>query len=98
MESTLFHRDAFLTIRNRSVTGLDGTIDFTEGKLSISQPGKLASFKDPQSDGYRWKFGANGLCEPLRIKLSIAEGEIVLDFDPLTGETRYRTLDIFDVK
>jgi hypothetical protein len=98
MESTIYHRDAFLTVRTRSVTGVDGTVYFKGGELAISRPGKFSSFKAPPSDGYHWKFGANGLCEPLRIKLSFAEGEIELDFDPLTGETRDRSLTIFDSK
>lgn len=95
MESLLHHRDVFLTVHPRSVSGLEGIVDFREASLSIATPGKFSSFKSPSSDGYRWKFGANGICEPLRVRLSLAEGEVILDFDPFTGETRDRTMTIF---
>lgn len=95
MESMLYHRDAFLTIRPGSITGIDGIVDFREADLSIATTGSFSSFKAPSAEGYRWKFGANGLCEPLRIRLSLPEGEVILDFDPLTGETRDRTTTIF---
>ena len=96
MQSSFLQRDVFLTIRAESFAGPDGSVAFGEGEISICHRGKAASFKAPPKDGYLWKFGANGLCEPLCIKFSLPEGEIELDFDPLTGETRNRALTLFE--
>jgi|LakMenEpi03Aug12_release.lakeMendotaPanAssembly.Ray.scaffolds.fasta_scaffold760027_2 prepilin-type N-terminal cleavage/methylation domain-containing protein len=96
MQSSFQQRDVFLTVRNHSFVGPDGEVVFDEGEVSISRPGKSAPFKAPPTNGYLWKFGANGLCEPLRIKFTLPEGEMELDFDPLTGETRTRQLMLFE--
>ena len=94
MESALFSRDAFLVIHSDFLVGSNSKIEFDQTNLSISHPGRFESFKKPPPGGYRWKFGANGLCEPLLIRVSRHEGQIELTFDPLTGEIRDRELTL----
>jgi prepilin-type N-terminal cleavage/methylation domain-containing protein len=98
LESMLFNRDSYLTIRPRSITGTDGVIEFDEGDISIAGRGHNASFAAAPSGGYQWKFGANGLCEPILVRITFPEGNITLDFDPLTGETRDRLMTMTNVK
>ncbi|MDF1852297.1 MAG: prepilin-type N-terminal cleavage/methylation domain-containing protein [Verrucomicrobiales bacterium] len=98
MEAAMFSRDAFLVIHSDSLVGLDSRIEFDRAKISFSHPGDFNSFKEPSSRGYRWKFSANGLCEPLLIRVSQEGGRIDLGFDPLTGEIRDQVLTLFETE
>ncbi|MEM7014569.1 MAG: prepilin-type N-terminal cleavage/methylation domain-containing protein [Verrucomicrobiota bacterium] len=39
-----------------------------------------------------WTFSPNGLCEPLSLRLEHDDGRVELEFDPLTGETRRKSV------
>jgi len=60
------------------------------GKLQIRRYGEK-EFRTPRS-GELWQFSADGLCEPLEIRITQKKGSIEMSFDPLTGCARKKSI------
>lgn len=95
LSASLHQKDAYVIVHSGGVVDDSETIEFPDSTISVSRPGRFARFETPSAGGYRWKFGKNGLCEPLLIKITTLEGEVELTFDPLTGESRDQRLTVF---
>lgn len=95
MSATIDRRDAYLTLFEKSVKGSGKELSLGEAKLSIMNAGRFGKWAPPPRDGYFWKFDANGLLEPLHLKLAFSDAEVTMDFDPLTGVVRDRTMIIY---
>jgi type II secretion system protein H len=48
-----------------------------------------------EAEGYRWWFGAQGLCEPLEVRLAAKDSMIVMKFNPLTGTPSEEVLETY---
>ena len=60
------------------------------GKLQIRRYGEK-EFRTPRR-GELWQFTADGLCEPLEIRITQKKGFIEMSFDPLTGCARKKSI------
>jgi len=67
-----------------------GHVDLPEGtKLSILRWGE----KDwQQAAGQTWLFGANGLCDPIRVRIESGEAVLEMGFNALTGSPTDQTM------
>lgn len=96
MSAAMQRKDVYLTVFKKEVRGVQETLKLGDARLSLVQAGRFSSWTTPPANGYRWKFAANGLIEPLSLKLAFPEGEISMDFDPLTGISRNKTMMIYE--
>lgn len=46
------------------------------------------------ADGQAWMFGANGLCDPIRVRLESPEAVLEMGFNPLTGSPTEKQLTL----
>ena len=90
----LNRNDVFLYLYKDKVAGQKGGFDVGNTALEMKRPGLSTKWISPPEPGYAWKFDQSGLCEPLSIKLTFDGGTITLEFDPLTGEVREKTMVI----
>ncbi len=61
-----------------------------KGKLLIRRYGEK-TFRAPRR-GEVWQFAADGLCEPVEIRITQSNGVVEMSFDPLTGCARKKSI------
>lgn len=62
----------------------------TGGTLEILRYGEK-SYRAPRR-GELWRFSADGVCEPLSLRITLQQGFIEMSFDPLTGCARKKSI------
>ncbi len=61
-----------------------------EGTLLIRRYGEK-TFRAPKR-GEVWQFAADGLCEPIELRITQTNGVVEMSFDPLTGCARKKSI------
>lgn len=61
-----------------------------DGALTIRRYGEK-KFRAPRR-GEVWKFTADGLCEPIELRVTQSRGTVEMSFDPLTGCARKKSI------
>ena len=74
-------KDSRLTLRTNSFAGTPLPVGWTLQVRGLND----SAFRDPGRDRI-WTINAAGICEPLTLRLGNATRQLVLSFDPLTGQ------------
>ena len=98
LKASSYRIDHFLYIHDDRVSGSEGLdLPVGEGTIRIQKPSHgQQGWSRPPRNGYPWRFHGNGITEPLNLKITITGGEVILSFDPLTGEARHRNLTVYE--
>jgi type II secretory pathway pseudopilin PulG len=74
-------KDSRLTLRTNSFAGTPLPVGWTLQVRGLND----SAFRDPGRDR-TWTINAAGICEPLTLRLGNGTRQLVLSFDPLTGQ------------
>lgn len=74
-------RDSRLALRTNAVAGIQLPAGWTLQVRGLND----SAFRDPERDR-TWTINAAGICEPLTLRLRGGDRQILLSFDPLTGQ------------
>jgi hypothetical protein len=74
-------KDSRLVLRTNSFAGTPLPAGWTLQIRGLND----SAFRDPERDR-TWTINAAGICEPLTLRLREGERQILLSFDPLTGQ------------
>lgn len=92
------HRDVFVHLSSKGLVApamqrdeKPAVVEFS-GTLEVCRYGEK-SFRSPRK-GEAWGFTADGLCEPLKLRVSNPRGVLEMAFDPLTACARRQSIII----
>ena len=74
-------KDSRLMLRTNSFAGTPLPVGWTLQVRGLND----SAFRDPERDR-TWTINAAGICEPLTLRLGNGTRQLVLSFDPLTGQ------------
>ncbi len=89
------HRHVFIEFSNGQLVapaqhGKKSGVFAFDGTLSIRRYGEK-KFRAPRR-GEVWQFAADGLCEPIELRITQSNGVVEMSFDPLTGCARKKSI------
>jgi type II secretory pathway pseudopilin PulG len=89
------HRNIFIelgegTISATAARGAEPRVFEFEGTLEIRRYGEK-NFRAPKR-GEVWQFAADGVCEPVDLRITRKGGTVEMSFDPLTGCARRKSV------
>ena len=89
------HRNVFIELNEGQIVAparhgkKDGIYEL-DGTLLIRRYGEK-KFRAPRR-GEVWQFAADGLCEPIELRITQSNGVVEMSFDPLTGCARKKSI------